>query len=188
MRENNPSRHCVSCFWPILGMALVAWGAETACVSAQTTTGTVMRVEEDWALVVAEPDIDNNSPQVTCVISPLSMASGYAAFDINYRTQPNYAAGGLQLHIWNPVDPIVTKNFSADGMLSVQNETITWTQTMSLQQGSLTFQVLMGSRRPGANLAAMTGPSRSTRSSPTLTAMTRMYPSVTRASALQATE
>ena len=102
MRENNHSRHCVSCFWPILGMALVAWGAETACVSAQTTTGTVMRVEEDWALVVAEPDIDNNSPQVTCVISPLSMASGYAAFDINYRTQPNYAAGGLQLHILEP--------------------------------------------------------------------------------------
>jgi hypothetical protein len=128
----------------ILGAALFAWGTGTAYLSAEPATGKVMRVEEDWALVVAAPDVGNNSPQVTCTIAPLDMASGYAAFDINYRTQPNYSPGGLQLHVWNPVEPIVTSDFPAVAMLATPSETITWTQTMQLQEGKLTFQVVNG--------------------------------------------
>ncbi len=139
MRDNRNSRRWFLLLGIVIGAALLAWGAGSAYSDAQTAGSAVARVEEDWELVVAQPDTGNNGPQVTCTISPLDMASGYAAFDINYHTQPGYAAGGLQMHIWNPNIPIVTRDFPVTGMLSTASETITWTQTMSLNAGKLTF-------------------------------------------------
>jgi hypothetical protein len=104
----------------------------------------VARVEEDWQLVVNQPDAGLNGPQVTCVISPSTSDQGYCAFDINYRTQPNYSAGGLQMHVWNPYAPIVVSNFPASAVMQTADETVTWTQTMSLSEGVLTFLVVDG--------------------------------------------
>ncbi|HVX13174.1 MAG TPA: hypothetical protein VHC22_18460 [Pirellulales bacterium] len=104
----------------------------------------VARIEEDWQLVVNQPDADLDGPQVTCVIAPLTADQGYCAFDINYCTQPSYSAGGLQIHVWNPYTPIVTSNFPATGVMQTANETVTWTTRMSLAEGVLTFQVVNG--------------------------------------------
>jgi hypothetical protein len=104
----------------------------------------VARVEEDWELVVNQPDADLNGPQLTCVISPATVGDAYCAFDINYCTQPDYSAGGLQMHAWNPFTPIVTCNFPVSGVMQTNNETVTWTQTMSLADGVLTFLVVDG--------------------------------------------
>lgn len=116
-----------------------------AIAAAQTATAQdIVRVEEDWELVVNQPDSDLNGPQVTCVISPLTVADAYCAFDINYHTQPDYSAGGLQVHIWDPQSPIVTGDLPVTGVMRQAGETVTWTQAMSLSQGSLSFAVLNG--------------------------------------------
>lgn len=124
-----------------LGGLAVVLGAARA--SAQTPTG-VARVEEDWQLVIDQPDINNDGPQVTCVISPQTVDAVYAAFDINFHSQPDYQSGGLQMHVWDPNDPIKTYNFSATGVMQQANETVTWTQTMSLYNNVLVFQVING--------------------------------------------
>jgi hypothetical protein len=144
MKNNTDSQRWFPLTATILGAALLVWGVGATYIDADTAGPAVARVEEDWELVVAEPDVGNNGPQVTCTISPLDMATGYAALDINYHTQPGYVPGGLQMHIWNPNDPIVTRDFPANGMLADAGETITWTQTMTLNQGRLTFQVVNG--------------------------------------------
>ncbi len=120
-----------------------------SCLMCLAPTGTslgvdVARVEEDWQLVVNQPDVGLNGPQVTCVIAPSSADSGYCAFDINYCTQPSYSAGGLQMHVWNPYTPIVTSNFPVTGVMQTTNETVTWTTSMTLVDGVLTFQVTNG--------------------------------------------
>jgi hypothetical protein len=112
--------------------------------SASRADDTVARIEEDWQLVVNSPDIDNNGPQVTCVITPGILANGYCALDLNYATQPDYSPGGVQMHVWNPSTPIVTKNMAVQGQLQQQNETVTWTQSMTLTEDQLTFQVING--------------------------------------------
>lgn len=116
----------------------------TVMVGATALGADVARVEEDWQLVVNQPDADLNGPQVTCVIAPSSVGDGYCAFDINYCTQPIYSAGGLQMHVWNPYTPIVTTNFPATGIMQTANETVTWTTSMSLANGVLTFRVVNG--------------------------------------------
>ena len=128
-------------------LAVFGW---LSCAAAATLwqntsqAAEVARVEEDWQLIVNQPDVDLNGPQVTCVISPADIGDAYCAFDINYCTQPDYSAGGLQMHAWNPLQPIVTCNFPVSGVMQTSNETVTWTQTMSLAGGVLTFEVVNG--------------------------------------------
>lgn len=125
----------------VSGLAAVLGAAEGA---AQTPTG-VARVEEDWQLVIDQPDINNDGPQVTCVISPQTVDAVYAALDINFHSQPDYLAGGIQMHVWDPVDPIQTHNFPVTGVMQQANETVTWTQTMTIFDNVLLFQVINGS-------------------------------------------
>jgi hypothetical protein len=122
----------------LLGAVAVLFGAGRAFAQD------VARVEEDWQLVVNQPDADLDGPQVTCVISPVTADVAYCAFDINYHTQPDYSAGGLQLHLWNPSQPIITSNFAAGGMMQTADETVTWTQTMSVSDGAISFAIKNG--------------------------------------------
>jgi hypothetical protein len=130
--------------WQALGVAVLATVAIASLLQAQVPGPDVYRVEEDWALVVGQPDSDSNGPQVTCTISPADMQTAYCAFDINYHTQPEYSAGGLQLHTWDPTDPVEIANSSHTGMLNYPGETITWTQTMAWSDNEITFRVLNG--------------------------------------------
>lgn len=118
--------------------------ALASAVQAQAPSPDVFRVEEDWELVVLTPDANLNGPQVTCVISPLTTNDAYCAFDLNYHTQPDYSAGGLQMHIWDPDDPLLYCNFQVSGMMQTSGETVTWTQNMWLNSGVLSFQVTNG--------------------------------------------
>jgi hypothetical protein len=130
--------------WHAVGLAVIATAAFTAGLGAQSPSPDVYRVEEDWELVVGEPDLDSNGPQITCAISPADMQTAYCAFDINYHTQPEYSAGGLQLHTWDPTDPVEIANSSHTGMLQNSGETVTWTQTMTWDENTITFRVRNG--------------------------------------------
>lgn len=124
------------CFLPaILGLAAVS----------QSLAADVVRVEEDWALVIGKPDPDTNAPQVTCVFSPIGdVETAYAAFDINHHSQPGYAAGGLQLQVWSNNVPLLSDNDPDGEVLSTEGETITWTQQMALNEGQLTVAITNG--------------------------------------------
>lgn len=122
-------------------------------VAAATTTSpapadddaTIVRVEEDWRLVVSVPDADTNAPQISSVLAPTAdVDAGYAEFDLNHHSQPAYRPGGMQLQVWSGDRPIVVNNDPDGGMFQSQNETVTWTQTMALDDGELTFGVVNG--------------------------------------------
>lgn len=51
-----------------LGLTVIALGWGVLCSQVQAVPAAA-RVEEDWELVVNEPDPNNNGPQVTCTIS-----------------------------------------------------------------------------------------------------------------------
>ena len=124
---------------PAVCLALVA-----TFLAVSASGADVASVQEDWQLVVNDPDVNLNGPQITCVMSPSTMDQAYFAFDVNYQTQPSYSPGGLQIHAWNPDSPIVTCNFSEQGLMQTSTETVTWTQSLSLADGVLTFAVANG--------------------------------------------
>lgn len=106
----------------------------------------IVRIEEDWELVVSNPDPTIFAPQVTATISPVGDLSGYySVFDLNLRNQPVYEAGGMQLQVWNGSSPVATRKSGVGTLLHDYDETVSWTQVMSVQDGLLHFSIVDGS-------------------------------------------
>ena len=116
-----------------------------ATVQADQPSNDVVRVEEDWELVIGDTDPDSCAPQVTSVMSPVADVNvAYAAFDINHHSQPSFRPGGLQLQVWNNNEPLLSDNDPEVDTLRHAGETIRWTQQMSLDNGVLTFAIVGG--------------------------------------------
>lgn len=105
----------------------------------------IVRIEEDWELVVADPDPSSFAPQVTCTFSPQGDLSGYyGVFDLNLRNTPIYEAGGMQLQVWVGEYPVMTKKSNVGTLLNTANETVTWTTSMWISEGQLNFAITDG--------------------------------------------
>ena len=113
---------------------------------AQAQLPTIVRVEEDWELVVGAPDSVADAPQVSCTIAPVgNVNSVYATFVLNHQSLPGYTAGGLQLQIWDGDLPVADRKFPNPSVMSIPGEVVTWTQTMRIAEGLLHFEVTSGS-------------------------------------------
>lgn len=126
---------------PLFALALL--GQEIP--SEAQSPSAVFSVQEDWELVVGDPDPVSNAPQVTCVISPVGhVDSLHAAFELNHQTEPAYEAGGLQLQVWEGEEHLNTKWFLEHNQLGTADEVVQWTQQLVLSGGELTFEVTSG--------------------------------------------
>jgi hypothetical protein len=108
-------------------------------------------VEEDWQVVVDNPDPVAVGPQITNCLSPNSDPAGaFVTFYVNYQDYPAWSPGGLQLKAYgvpsSPSDspPVVDSSSQGSGVCETQGETITWTQRMSLSGGNLNVNVVNG--------------------------------------------
>lgn len=107
----------------------------------------IVRVEEEWELTVGEPNLSKNAPQVTMVMSPHANSnSEYYVFELNYKTQPDYEAGGLQVQRWTSWGLAQSRNGgpSTQMQLNNTNDTVTWRQVMGVGDGVLRFEVENG--------------------------------------------
>lgn len=127
----------------LLAAAVLAFPAAGAL--ADTPTPPADRVEEDWELVIASPDVDGVGPQVTTSMSPSGDSSSpLVAFDLNYREYPSFQAGGMQIQVWDGQDVIATSSQGSD-LFGTAGETVTWTQRMSIDQGgTVTYHIFNG--------------------------------------------
>ncbi|NLX97083.1 MAG: hypothetical protein GXY83_12985 [Rhodopirellula sp.] len=125
----------------LLGLVLAA----PLVAMAETPLPSVVRVEEDWELVVGAPDHYTDAPQVTCAISPLgTIESIHATFDLNHQSQPEFTAGGLQLQLWEGEVAIDYRGYPNPAVLRQDDETVCWTQRMELSGGQLQFEIVNG--------------------------------------------
>lgn len=121
-------------------VVLAGWAAVAAAQSPA-----VVRVEEDWELVVVTPDARSAGPQVTCTISPRSDLAGlYATFEINHRSLPDFQPGGLQVQTWNGEQPVAQSPGPNSAVMSAVGETVRWTQVMRLAEGRVVFEIING--------------------------------------------
>ena len=105
----------------------------------------ITRVEEDWRIEVGSPSPQDNAPQLINVISPLVDAQGvHCAFEVNHATLPDYTTGGTQLQTWDGNTPLSYKSGLKPQQLNKDNETISYTISMSLSNNTLTYEVNSG--------------------------------------------
>ncbi len=133
-----------SSFWCIAcSLAIMASGLMPLVCWAQSPD--VVRVEEDWELVIGVPSPDADAPQVACLISPVgNVDAQYATFIVNHHDVPSFTAGGLQLQAWEGSNLVASKRHPDQAVLTTPGEVITWTQAMSRDTEGLTFDVING--------------------------------------------
>lgn len=104
------------------------------------------RIEEDWELVIGEPDPDVHAPQVVNVFAPTNSTTGdYAIFEINHSTQPEYLEGGMQLQLWRDDNCVSLAGPADELLLSTPGETLRYTLMMAIHNGQLWCGVRNGS-------------------------------------------
>ena len=105
----------------------------------------IVRVEEDWELVVGEPEPNLVAPQVTCVMSPIQSLDGlYLLFDVNHQNHPDFVAGGVQLQVWNGDSALLERKFPNTLAMAQPGETVAWTQVMAISGGNLLVEIING--------------------------------------------
>ena len=126
---------CVVVFLFLLGWSGTAMG----------DSPTIVRVEEDWELVVLNPEPYTAAPQITCVISPTGdIGSVHSTFEVNQQPLPAFVPGGLQIQLWCGDAPLWDRRSHGFALLAQENEAIRWTQAMYLHDGYLLFEVTGG--------------------------------------------
>jgi hypothetical protein len=101
-------------------------------------------IEEDWQLLISNPDQYSVGPQITTVMSPVADGSTpFFAFDMNYREYPIFSPGGMQIQVWSGGKVIDTSS-QGSALFGTPGEGITWTQRMSLGGGSVSYDVNNG--------------------------------------------
>lgn len=130
----------------VLRTLLVALILSITASLAMAQLPTIVRVEEDWEVVVSTPDPNCDSPQITAALLPQGSTDGlFATFEVNHQDVPEYVAGGLQLQVWHGETPLGSRKFPDPSLLATPNETVRWTQSMTLSEGVLTFEITNGS-------------------------------------------
>jgi hypothetical protein len=132
-----------------LGMVFLAvpWSASGAAAwlgSLSCSTSVVDRVEEDWELVIGQPDLTAEGPQITTIMSTTDDLSGqFVAFNLNYRGQPDYQPGGLEV-VGYMGKEVQTSSNQETHQLETADETVTWTQRMQISSGTVQYDITQG--------------------------------------------
>ncbi|GAC1475920.1 MAG: hypothetical protein NVSMB9_29370 [Isosphaeraceae bacterium] len=121
-----------------------AFAALIGCVSADTAgaqaIGQANRIEEDWVLVL-DATVSPDGPQLSTVMSPTAdLSQPVVVLDINYRHVPTYAAGGLQVLVYNQ-SGLASSRTLLTNPLNLANETVKWTQKMTLSDGVVEYAI-----------------------------------------------
>jgi hypothetical protein len=105
---------------------------------------TIDRVEEDWELVIKTTDVPAAGPQITTTMCPGPIEDHPDAnFNLNYREGDTFQPGGLQIEVFDGQSVIAKANSMSDS-LQTDDETITWTQKLSISGGTATYCVKSG--------------------------------------------
>ena len=101
-------------------------------------------VEETWQLSTGEPDPDSSAPQVTMVMSPhINTDHEYFVFTLNHHIYPHFVPGGMQIQHWVGEEACAVIG-PKEGCLNTNYETVTWTQRLSVENGTLSFEIKDG--------------------------------------------
>jgi hypothetical protein len=128
------------------GIALAVLLAGVPAAAQAPSSDPVLRVEEDWLLLLNEPGALVDAPQFHTVMSPFpNLDSYYAQVLWNYRESSldTIFLGGLQLQSWNGETKLRTRSVGI-ARLSTTAEIITWTQALQTDGVLLSYDITNG--------------------------------------------
>jgi hypothetical protein len=102
---------------------------------------TLVRVEEDWVLLVNTPNANLSCPQVSVQMAPSPDSTEFYQFHLNSQDIPQFVQGGLQLQAWSGTTVLAVKTSPDMQTLCNNGELVTWTQYLKQKEEGLEFGI-----------------------------------------------
>lgn len=106
-----------------------------APLAARATDVVYTRIEEDWVMVLNDPEEGRAAPQVVTEMAPAADSLYFGNFHINHRELAQYVIGGLQVQLWKGEANKAYQSYGYAVMAS-PGEVVTWTQYMQRNEDS----------------------------------------------------
>lgn len=105
----------------------------------------VWKVEEDWEMVINEPEDNSNSPQVTFFVTPSTeWDTTYFQLQMNYEADEVYSAGGFHVAAVRGEEILDEARSHNQSLLTVNGDVIQWTTVTAVVNNKLLFAVKDG--------------------------------------------
>ncbi len=114
-------------------------------VRADAQTATVYLVEEEWEMVINEPEPAINSPQVAFFLYPAAdHPECYFQLQLNYAAEAGYSSGGFRVGAFYNESPIDEERSQVSQTLAWDNDRVRWTSAMAVFHGKLMYALKDG--------------------------------------------
>jgi hypothetical protein len=121
--------------------AMAAW-TSTACTAEQAE---IYKIEEDWEMVINEPDPANFSPQITFITSPsVNSNSVYFQLQLNYAADSQFSGGGFHVAAVQDAQMLDEARSETESPLAISGDHVRWTSVMAAVDHNLFFAVKNG--------------------------------------------
>ncbi len=105
----------------------------------------IVRIEEDWEMLVNAPDSRFDSPQASTTLSPGGRNGGLSFLvNINHGATPEFSPGGLQLTTIHGGAPTISKRLLKGQQLKKDGEILKWTLVVQRAESGLYVGLLNG--------------------------------------------
>ncbi len=143
MKNSLPAHHRVNRTLIIGGIMVATIFSSGAYVSADSG---IFKIEEDWELVVNDPDANNYSPQVTFFMSPRLSEYDYFQLQMNYSADADVDFTGGGFHVAAVRNGSMYDEARSQTRLAISsdNDHIRWTSVMANINGEYLFAVKNG--------------------------------------------
>lgn len=129
---------------PIAGAFLLV-NFLSAAPSSDAAEPVVYRVEEDWEMVLIEPDAAIHSPQLTFFTSPNRHNSEcYFQLQLNHAADQYFSGGGFQVAAVRAEKQLDYNRSDIFEAFSTDQQTVRWTSVMAVINDELLFAVKDG--------------------------------------------
>ena len=115
----------------------------------------VYMVEENWEMVLNEPDAKINSPQVAFFLHPDGGRDDvYFQLQMNYAAEDGYSSGGFRVGAFRNEVPLDEERSRVRETLKYDGDRIEWTSAMATFYGKLMFAIKDGHGAQWGSLAS----------------------------------
>lgn len=116
-----------------------------ATTVAYADTPKLFLVEEDWEMVINEPEVSINSPQVAFFLYPdADHSECYFQLQMNYAAEDGYSSGGFRVGAFYHEQPIDEERSAVRETLAWDNDRLQWTSAMAVFNGKLMYALKDG--------------------------------------------
>ena len=139
MSLKTKSTSALRAFLFVGGWCLLATGV----ASAQAPT--LYLVEEDWEMVINQPEVAINSPQVAFFLYPdTNNEDCYFQLQMNYAAEDGYSSGGFRVGAFYREQPMDEQRSQVSETLAWDNDRLRWTSAMAIFDGKLMYALKNG--------------------------------------------